>query len=156
GRRLLAHELTHVLQQDGATSGVQISSTPCETIFKSCDQATHLFRQTVGSPGGPGGPDPCLDILEAIIALLDEVAQRFNDAINDPHELFKYHRRARDAHPDYGSWDGHRDRYYYDRERLRQKVGEWDSNDDCRGYRLSDQQQRDLEEAEEFKNKEFP
>jgi hypothetical protein len=160
GRKLLAHELVHTVQQrngGGATrSGLSVSHSDTEGIATDGATIMTVFRQTTSSPGMPGGSDPCLDLIEAIIALLEEVAQRFNDALNDPHDLFKYHRRTQDAHPDYGSWDGHKDRYYYDRDRLRQKIAEWDSNDDCRGYRLSDRQQEDLKEAEEFKEKEFP
>lgn len=101
-----------------------------------------------------GGRDPCLDILEQLIELLNEVAQRFNDALNDPHNLYRDYRSR--PHPDWGSWDGHRDRFYYDRNRLRQKIAEWEANDSCRGTRLTSEQQSDLDEAREFKDKEFP
>ncbi|MDQ1500952.1 MAG: hypothetical protein QOI86_4292 [Actinomycetota bacterium] len=115
-----------------------------------------VSRQIVTTPGTPNGSGGCSDLLQAIIDLLNEVAQRYNDALNDPHNLFNNHRRVQDAHPDYGSWDGHRDRYYYDRDRLRQKLSEWEIDDDCRGYPLSKQQQEELQEAEEFRNKRFP
>jgi hypothetical protein len=115
-----------------------------------------LSRQTVASPSGPTGSDPCSDILQAIIDLLNEVAQRFNDALNDPHDLFRNHRWKQDAHPDYGSWEGHEDRYNYDRDRLRHKLSQWESNDDCRGYPLSRQQQEDMQEAQEFRNTDYP
>ncbi|HUD49010.1 MAG TPA: DUF4157 domain-containing protein [Candidatus Baltobacteraceae bacterium] len=115
--------------------------------------AASVFRQVAGTPGGP---DPCLDLLQQIIALLDEVAKRFRDAQDDIHELYKYHRRVEDADPDYGSWEGHRDRYYYDRDRLRQKRTEWDIDDDCRGYSLTPEQQTALDEAVEFGQKEYP
>jgi hypothetical protein len=114
-----------------------------------------LARQTVATPTGPGGGG-CEDLLQAIIDLLNEVAQRFNDALNDPHGLYEHHRTPKDAHPDYGSWDGHRDRYNYDRDRLRHKLAEWDANDDCRGFRFNRQQQQDMDEAKEFAEKEFP
>ncbi|MGT2476679.1 eCIS core domain-containing protein [Paraburkholderia terrae] len=141
GQLLLAHELTHVVQQGSAVSSPGAGD---ET----------LFRQSDVSSGG--GPDPCFDLLQAIIEFLNEVAQRFNDALNDPHDLFRDHRTVKEAHPDYGSWDGHRDRYNYTRDNLRRKIAEWDSNDDCRAFRLSKQQQEDLEEAREFGSKEFP
>ena len=44
----------------------------------------------------------------------------------------------------------------YDRDRLRQKRAEWDANDNCRGFQLTEEQARDLEEALEFGNKDFP
>jgi hypothetical protein len=112
-------------------------------------------RQVASSPGTPGGPDPCLDLLELIIHLLNEVAQRFNDAVNDRHNLFRDHRRLRDAGP-HGSWEGHQQRYASDQEKLRYKIAEWDADDPCRNYRLSPQQQEDLNEAREFGDKPFP
>jgi hypothetical protein len=157
GKKLLAHELAHTVQQRNSGGGKQSigpgSHGNTETIA-AAHTVTTVSRQTAAPPGTPGGPNPCLDLIEAIIALLDEVAQRINDALNDPHDLYKDFREK--PHPDYGSWKGHKDRYYYDRDRLREKIAEWESNDDCRGYRLSKQQQEDLKEAEEFKEKEFP
>lgn len=141
GQRLLAHELTHVVQQGSAVAS---PGTVAETVF----------RQTAVTPGG--GPDPCLDLILAIIEFLNDVAQRLNDALNDRHDLFRDHRGTKDAHPEHGSWDGHRDRYNYERDRLRRKIAEWDSNDDCRAFRLSRQQQEDLDEAREFGNKAYP
>ncbi|MEV4884635.1 DUF4157 domain-containing protein [Chitinophaga ginsengisegetis] len=130
GQHLLAHELTHVVQQNvTAPATVQ--------------------RQIAGTPGGP---DPCFNLLQEIIALLDEVAHRIMDAENDPHGLFG----RSTPHPDYGSWDGHRDRFNYDRGRLRTKLGEWDINDRCRGYQLTREQAQDLAEAREFAEREFP
>lgn len=117
-------------------------------------QDAPVARQTTAGP--PGGPDPCLDLLQQIIDLLNEVAGRINEALDDRHELFRHHRRVGDAHPEHGSWDGHRDRFYYDRDRLRHKIAEWDSNDRCRGYRLSREQQAELEEANSYKDREFP
>jgi hypothetical protein len=118
--------------------------------------AMPLSRQVAAGAGTPGGPDPCLDLLQQIIELLNEVATRFNNALDDPHDLFRNHRTVGERHPDYGSWDGHRDRFYYDRGRLRHKLAEWESNDDCRGYRLSRQQQEEMNEAQDFKEREFP
>jgi hypothetical protein len=68
--------------------------------------------------------------------------------------LYKYFRTA--PHPDYGSWDGHRDRFYDDRDELRRKIAEWESDDRCRDYPLSDQQQEEISEAYEYREKEFP
>lgn len=130
GQHLLAHELTHVVQQNvTAPATVQ--------------------RQIAGTPGGP---DPCFNLLQEIIALLDEVAHRIMDAENDPHGLFG----RSTPHPDYGSWSGHRDRFNYDRGRLRTKLGEWDINDRCRGYQLTREQAQELAEAREFAEREFP
>lgn len=146
GRKLLAHELSHVVQTGEAS---ETTATDSETV-------TPVFRQTTASPGTPDGPDPCLDLLQQIIELLNEVAKRISDALDDKWDLFKYRPGGNPEHPEAGTWDGHRNRYYYDRDRLRQKVAEWESNDDCRAYRLSKQQQEDLKEAEEFKEREFP
>lgn len=110
---------------------------------------TLLSRQTVAS--GPGGPDPCDSLLQEIVDLLNTVAQRYNDALNDRHGLYE------GADPEHGwSWEGHRDRYYYDRERLRTARARWEADDRCRGRPLSSQQEEDLREAEEFSDKEYP
>ncbi|MGF6930245.1 hypothetical protein QFZ48_005745 [Chitinophaga sp. W2I13] len=130
GQHLLAHELTHVAQQNAAAPAT-------------------VQRQVAGTPGGP---DPCFNLLQEIIALLEEVAHRIMDAENDRHGLFG----RRTPHPEYGSWDGHRDRFNYDRGRLRTKLGEWDINDRCRGYQLTREQAQDLSEAREFAEREFP
>lgn len=112
-----------------------------------------VFRQ-VTIP--PGGHDPCLDLLQAIIDLLDEVAKRFRDAQDDPHDLFKFHRHKNESHPDHGSWDGHREKFYEKRDELKRKISEWDANDDCGELQLSPRQQEDLQEAREFGGKEYP
>lgn len=118
--------------------------------------AAVVSRQVASPGGGNNGHDPCLDLLQAIIELLDGVAKRFRDAQDDIHELFKYHRHINESHPDHGSWDGHRDRFYQERNDLKRKIAEWDANDDCGGFVLSPQQQEDLQEAREFGQKEFP
>ncbi len=110
-----------------------------------------------GAEGASGSEyDPCLDLLQQIIELLDEVARRFNNALDDKYNLFKYRPGVNPEYPDKGTWDGHRNRYKYDRDRLRHKIAEWDSNDDCRGYRLNREQQEEFNEAKEFGEKEFP
>jgi hypothetical protein len=141
GRRLLSHELVHVVQADAESVAI---STERETIF----------RQTTAVGGPPGTPGPCADILQQIIDLLNLVADLINNALNDPHNLYKYFRDT--PHPEYGSWNGHRDNFYSERERLRLKIAEWEADDTCRGYPLSDQQQAELNEAYEYKDKEFP
>jgi len=126
-------------------------------ISTSTEVGHIVARNGAAIPGTPGGgPGGCEDLLQQIIELLNEVAQRFNDALNDPHDLFNYHRKVRDAHPDYGSWDGHEDRYNYDRERLRTKLAEWEADDRCRGFPLSRPQQEEIQEAREFAQKNFP
>lgn len=102
----------------------------------------------------PEGPDPCLSLLERIIFLLDELAQRINDGLDDRHNLYKFHRRLRDSHPEHGSWEGHRQRFETERQELRDRLNEWDNN--CRGFMPSPQQQEDLNEAYEYKDREFP
>lgn len=103
----------------------------------------------------PGGPDPCLTLLERIIFLLDELAQRINDALDDRHNLYRDHYRIGDPHPDgHGSWEGHRQRFETDRQDLRDRLRDWDNN--CRGFMLSSQQQEEMNEANEYKDKEFP
>src|SRR5262249_13129985 len=110
----------------------------------------------ITSAGTPGGPDPCLQLLQEIIELLNEVARRIRQALDDKFDLFKFRPGPNPEHPEEGTWDGHRDRFYYDRERLRTKVAEWEKDDNRRGYPLSKQQKEELDEAYEFKEKEFP
>ena len=47
---------------------------------------SYVFRQTALSSGGPGGPDPCLEIFKEIIELLNVVADRRNQALDDKTE----------------------------------------------------------------------
>lgn len=104
---------------------------------------------------GPGAPDPCLSLLERIIFLLDELAQRINDALDDRHNLYRDHYSLRNPHPDgHGSWEGHRQRFYTERQDLRDRLRDWDDN--CRGFMLSSQQQEEMNEANEYKDREFP
>jgi hypothetical protein len=165
---LTAHELTHVAQQMGIVQTKEYSEQSTDksnTLAYQKDNKFEMKRESnlidvstiqrqIASP--PGGFDPCLSILEQIIELLNEVAKRIKDALDDPHQLFKYYRSTKSPHPEYGSWDGHRDRFHYDRDRLRQKIAEWESNDNCKGYPLSSEQKSELGEAIEFKDKEFP
>jgi hypothetical protein len=144
---------------DSCADGGQCESgESVDDLAPAGDQHTvRVFRQQVVTPGGnSGGDNKCLDLLQAIIDLLDEVAKRFRDAQDDPHELFKYHRHLNEADPDHGSWDGHRDKYNEKREELRRKIAEWEADDDCGDHQLSEQQQEDLDEAREFGDKEFP
>ena len=97
-----------------------------------------------------------MDLLAAIIELLNEVAQRFNDALDDRHHLYDYHRQIRDSHPEYGSWDGHKNRFLEDRGTLRRRLTEWDNDDDCQNRRLSPDQISELAEARDFAGKEWP
>ncbi|MGF6641352.1 DUF4157 domain-containing protein [Paraburkholderia sp. MM6662-R1] len=141
GRWLLSHELAHVVQTDGRSEATRPIR---ETVL----------RQSTAASGSPGSPDPCGDILQQILDLLNLVADLINNALNDPHNLYKYFRDT--PHPEYGSWKGHRDNFYRERERLSLKIAEWEADDRCRGYPLSEQQQEELKEAYEYKEKEFP
>ena len=117
-------------------------------------RAPTVMRQT--APPAGGGPDRCMDLLAIIIELLNEVAQRFNDALDDRHHLYDFHRRIPDAHPDYGSWEGHQRRFLQDRDELRRRLLEWDNDDECRGRQLSTEHAAELAEAREFSGKEWP
>lgn len=115
-----------------------------------------VLREIAVTPGLPPGGGRCEDLPQAIIDLLDEVAKRFRDAQDDQHELFKFHRHLNESDPDHGSWDGHRQKYNEERERLRRAIADWEADDDCGGFQLSPRQQEDLAEAREFSAKEFP
>lgn len=113
-----------------------------------------LLSQITASPGGPTNRDRCRDLLQIIIELLDEVAERFRQAQDDVHELYKYHRGIDQSHPDYGSWEGHRKKFNEVRDELRRRLTEWD--DGCGNFRMSQEQQKDLDEAREYAAREFP
>ena len=84
-----------------------------------------VHRQAVSIPGSPGGPGGCGELLQEIVDLLNELAQRFDDALDDRHDLYKYYRRLQDAHPEHGSWEGHGNRYNSTRDDLKRKLAEW-------------------------------
>jgi hypothetical protein len=120
------------------------------------DQSGQLAMSLVGLASGPPlGPDPCDDLLQQIIAILDELAKRLQDGENDPHNLYNNFRKLKDAHPEWGSWDGHRQKFYEVRDDLRRTLAEWEEKG-CGSPRKNQQEQDDLNEAYEFKDKEFP
>jgi len=58
------------------------------------------------------------------------LAKRLQDGENDPHNLFNDFRKIKDAHPEWGSWDGHRQKFYEVRDDLRRKLAEWEADEE--------------------------
>lgn len=132
--------------------------------------ATRLLSRTMCSPAavtvavsrqiadsdrsGPRGD--CFDLLTEIIRLVNELAERFWQAQEDQHQLYKFHRRLQDSDPVNGSWDGHRGAYERRRRQLRLMLDRWD--DECRPRtpHLSTAELVELIDAREYADKEFP
>ena len=173
GQELLAHELTHVAQQSTTEvggSGVSRPTDPAELAASAAGSsfvdghgldaelpsgAAAVHRQEAVSGGGPGD-NRCFNLLQDLIFFLDELRRRISDAEVDANQLFRFYKKIRDAHPTYGSWEGHRQRFYEERDELRRRLAEWDSDDDCRGTPLSPEQEQELTDAREVAEREFP
>jgi hypothetical protein len=107
-----------------------------------------VSRQVATPPMGPN--DPCLELLRQITEIVRDLMQRIIDALDDKHDLYRYHRRESDAHPDegIGSWDGHKKFYERRQAELRRLLAEWD--DRCGGQPLFPRERERLDEAREY------
>jgi Domain of unknown function (DUF4157) len=128
GTRLLAHELTHVVQQ-------RVSD-----------------RAMVQRQAGPAAPGPnlpgCKDLLASIKEAVAELISRAADLVKDPLGLQWDNWNVPKIMPDgtnVGSVVGHQQQYEGWRNRLRNLIGQWD-DDDCNqtGLRVP-QDARDLQ-----------
>jgi hypothetical protein len=101
-----------------------------------------------GNPLGliAAAPDPCLELIEKIVALGKELKKRYDDLRLDDQDL--YHRRREISNPpvpripplsgrrttvtgDPGSWDGHIEQYDKVKRRLNELIKQFQENDDC-------------------------
>jgi hypothetical protein len=134
---LTAHELTHVVQQTGI-----IQRKPAVSRYLQISD----YLQTQTAP--TGGPNPnCLRVLGEILSFLfgglthtiDGVTlngvnlhrgliERWQDLNNDPRNLYQNHRTRAQAHPQYGSWEGHQDQYRDQQRGLRDRIRQWVRN----------------------------
>ena len=113
GTRLLAHELSHVVQQ------------------RAPDRAM-VQRQAGGAAPGPPLPE-CQDLLTRIKEAVAELIRRAAELISDPLGLQWDNWNTPKIMPDgtnVGSVAGHQQQYEGWRNRLRNLIGEWD-DDDC-------------------------
>jgi len=137
GEELLAPEMTHLLQATGITYRKP-------TVNRYLQRGDYLQTQTVPT----GGPNPdCLRILAEILSYLfgglthtiDGVTfngrnihrgliERWQDLNNDPHNLYHNHRYRSQAHPQYGSWEGHQDQYRTQQRGLQNCIRDWVRN----------------------------
>jgi hypothetical protein len=116
-----------------------------------------MILRAAAVSGNGGGDNGCFNLLNEIIEWSRKVSQRISDALADIHDLWKFYRSIGNPHPDgYGSWDGHVRFFNREQGELRYKLGEWDSNDDCRGLRLSPEQQTELDKAREVSEQKYP
>lgn len=115
GRRLLAHELAHVAQQQRGRSGAV------------------LQRQVAGPAPDPGKLPGCRDLLGQIRAAVAELLKRAHELVTDPLGLQWDHWNTPKILPggtNVGSVAGHQHQYEGWRNRLRNLIAEWD-DDDC-------------------------
>ncbi|HAG84342.1 MAG TPA: hypothetical protein DCL61_25100 [Cyanobacteria bacterium UBA12227] len=91
----------------------------------------------------------CFDLLQKIKELYKEVKFRYEDLLRDKHNLYRNHYSIDQPHPDYGSWEGHQDRYDRKRAELQKFLTLWD--DHCKGDPdLVTYAQADIEDAENY------
>lgn len=91
----------------------------------------------------------CFDLLQKIKELYKEVKFRYEDLLRDNHNLYRNHRDIDEAHPDYGSWQGHQRKYNEKRAELKKLLKLW--NDHCKGDPdLVTYAQADIEDAENY------
>lgn len=62
------------------------------------------------------------------------VKQRYYELLLDNSHLYSRHKKVRNAHPRYGSWDGHISKYIYTREELRVYVSMAQNTPNCEKY----------------------
>jgi hypothetical protein len=112
-----------------------------------------LSRQVVvpGAPGPGGGGNQCLALLGEILSFLlggpnhtiggvDVVGrdihrgliERYEHMRQDPHQLFRNHRGVGQAHPQFGSWEGHQQTFRDQARGLRERLNNWQRNG-CNG-----------------------
>ncbi|WP_218079322.1 hypothetical protein [Anthocerotibacter panamensis] len=123
-----------------------VQEEPRTTAIRELLTGITVQRQVAAQPGG--GPDPeCERLLGEILSFLfGEAAhqmegeafqgvdlkrgliERHEDLLVDEHELYTKHLELDQAHPQYGSWKGHRDQYEGDRRGLAKRLNEWRKN----------------------------
>jgi hypothetical protein len=148
GRHLLAHELTHTLQQQGEMRSAthKLLNPRLAAVFPG------VQRQVAGAPD-PNKFNRCRDLLGQIKATVAVLLQRAADLINDPLGLQWDNWNVPKILPDgtnLGSVVGHQQQYEGWRNRLRNLIEEWD-NDDCNSTGL-----RVLKDARDLQFKPAP
>jgi hypothetical protein len=107
-----------------------------------------LYAQTGRLPS-ENNEQYCFDLLQQIISLYEEVKFRYEDLLRDNHKLYRNHRRLDQRHRDYGSWEGHQQKYEKERAKLKRLLDHWD--DLCKGDPdLVEYARPDIEDAENY------
>jgi hypothetical protein len=76
--------------------------------------------------------DPrCRDQGKKVKRRRDELQRRYQEMREDPHSLFQNHRSLANAHPDYGSWEGHIIQFQDKQGNLRRLIREYNALDGC-------------------------
>ncbi|WP_218079925.1 hypothetical protein [Anthocerotibacter panamensis] len=124
-----------------------VQEEPRTTAIRELLTNLTVQRQVAAQPGG--GPDPeCERLLGEILSFLfGEVAhqmegetfqgvdlkrgviERHKDLLEDKHDLYTKHLELDQAHPQYGSWEGHVKQYNSDRRGLANRLNEWRKNE---------------------------
>ena len=72
----------------------------------------------------------CAELSMKILARVEELEERYQDMLDDPYDLFLNHKATSNRHPKpgVGSWDGHSDHQYKDKQKnLRKMLQEYSS-----------------------------
>jgi uncharacterized protein (DUF1501 family) len=76
--------------------------------------------------------DPnCRDKGKKVKDRRDELQRRHDEMREDPESLFQNHRTVANAHPIYGSWDGHIQQFRAKQANLRKLINEYNALDNC-------------------------
>ena len=128
GRRLLAHELTHTLQQsDEVNHAERVNSGRAATA------PSPIVQRQAGTAPDPGKFNQCKDLLDLIKEAVAVLLQRASDLLNDPLGLQWDNWFTPKILPDgtnVGSVVGHQQQYEGWRNRLRNQIDQW-NDDDC-------------------------
>lgn len=76
----------------------------------------------------PKAPFDCQSLLEKIKEFINTIKGRFYDLVNDEKGLQWDHWSVGDAHPEYGSVEGHQQQYRNWQQGLRNRLNEWNTN----------------------------
>ena len=165
------------LSQRSATLG-DLTRVPIEELNPLIlpQNTTPAIPNLIATAGNPLGliaaaPDPCLELLEEIVALGNELKKRYDDLRLDDQDL--YHRRYNISDPpvpripplsgrrttvtsDPGSWKGHIVQYNKVKDKLKKLIEKFqkdcDEKEDPNGYRMEDE----YNQAVEYGQKEPP
>jgi hypothetical protein len=76
--------------------------------------------------------DPkCKDQGKKVKQRRDELQDRYDEMVKDKENLYQNHRAIADAHPIYGSWDGHIKQFAEKQANLRKLIKQYNALDGC-------------------------